>query len=88
MSILENPNVKLLIDTLDLKHIPPASLEATEYEYVEGQGVVIKQVKLLDASGNYIRFAKLKELTPYLHKFPIKFRGEQSTKETDKTTRE
>jgi len=88
MSMLDNPNVKLLIDTLDLKHLPPSSLEVTEYEYVEGIGIVIKQVKLLDASGNYIRFAKLKELTPYLHKFPIKFRGEQSTKETDKTTRE
>jgi hypothetical protein len=86
--MLDNPNVKLLIDTLDLKHLPPSSLEVTEYEYVEGHGIVIKQVKLLDASGNYIRFAKLKELTPYLHKFPIKFRGEQSTKETDKTTRE
>jgi hypothetical protein len=88
MSMLDNPNVKLLIDTLDLKHLPPSSLEVTEYEYVEDIGIVIKQVKLLDASGNYIRFAKLKELTPYLHKFPIKFRGEQSTKETDKTTRE
>jgi hypothetical protein len=86
--MLDNPNVKLLIDTLDLKHLPPSSLEVTEYEYVEDIGIVIKQVKLLDASGNYIRFAKLKELTPYLHKFPIKFRGEQSTKETDKTTRE
>ena len=88
MSMLDNPNVKLLIDTLDLKHLPPSSLEVTEYEYVEDIGIVIKQVKLLDASGNYIRFAKLKELTPYLHRFPIKFSGGESTKETDKTTRE
>lgn len=88
MSMLDNPNVKLLIDTLELKHLSPEALEATEYEYVEGQGIVIKKVKLLDASGNYIRFAKLKELTPYLHKFPIKFRGEQSTKETNKEPRE
>ena len=88
MSMLDNPNVKLLIDTLELKHLPPEALEVTEYEYVEGQGIVIKKVKLLDASGNYIRFAKLKELTPYLHKFPIKFRGEQSTKETNKEPRE
>jgi hypothetical protein len=88
MSMLEDPNVKLLIDTFELKHIPPEALEVSEYEYVEGQGIVIKKVKLLDASGNYIRFAKLKELTPYLHRFPIKFRGEQSTKKTDQGTRE
>lgn len=83
MSILDEPNVQLLVKTLDLKLPPPASFEVSEYEYVEDVGVVIKKVKVLDSSGNYIKFAKLKEVTPYLHKFPIKFSGGQSTEETN-----
>jgi hypothetical protein len=83
MSILDDPNVQLLVKTFELKLPPPASFEVTEYEYVEDVGIVIKSVKVLDSSGNLIKFAKLKELTPYLHRFPIKFSGGESTKETN-----
>jgi hypothetical protein len=45
------------------------SLEITKYdfEYVDGEPkIVISMVKVLDENGKYIKFAKLKEVIPYL----------------------
>jgi hypothetical protein len=36
--------------------------------------IVIHQIKALDENGKYIKFVKLKEVTPYLSKYPIKFK--------------
>ena len=69
-----NENVELLIKVMDLDVPKPHSLEVTMYEYIAGQGIVINQIKVLDKNGKYIKFAKLKEVTPFLHKYPIKFK--------------
>lgn len=53
------------------------SLEVTKYsfEYVDGQPkIVISMVKVLDENGKYIKFAKLKEVTPHLSKYPVSFK--------------
>lgn len=36
--------------------------------------IIIEMVKVLDKNGKYIKFAKLKELLPYLSKYPVKFK--------------
>lgn len=64
----------LLIKVMDLEVPKPHSLEVTRYEHVEGVGIVINQVKVLDKNGKYIKFAKLKELVPFMSKYPIKFK--------------
>jgi hypothetical protein len=53
------------------------SLEITKYdfEYVDGEPkIVISMVKVLDENGKYIKFAKLKEVSPYLSKYPVSFK--------------
>ena len=51
----------------------PHSLEVVRYEY-DGENIVIKMIKLLDENGRYIKFAKLKEVTPYLSQYNVKFK--------------
>ena len=53
------------------------SLEITKYdfEYVDYEPkIVISMVKVLDENGKYIKFAKLKEVSPYLSKYPVSFK--------------
>ena len=50
--------------------------EITKYsfEMIEHEPkIVISMVKVLDAYGKYIKFAKLKEVEPYLSMYPISF---------------
>ena len=52
-------------------------LEVTRYkfEYVgKNPKIIIEQIKVLDTEGNYIKFAKLKEIEPYLSQFEIHFK--------------
>ena len=52
-------------------------LEVTRYkfEYVgNNPKIIIEQIKVLDTEGNYIKFAKLKEIEPYLSQFEIHFK--------------
>ena len=52
-------------------------LEVTRYkfEYVgNNPKIIIEQIKVLDIEGNYIKFAKLKEIEPYLSQFEIHFK--------------
>ena len=52
------------------------SLEITRYSYevVEDEPkIVISMVKVLDTEGKYIKFAKLKEVEPFLSKYPVTF---------------
>ena len=54
-------------------------LEITRYkfEYVgNNPKIIIEQIKVLDIEGNYIKFAKLKEIEPYLSQFEIHFKEE------------
>ena len=53
------------------------SFQITKYnfEFVDGNPkIVISMVKVLDKNGKYIKFAKLKEVEPYLSKFPVTFK--------------
>lgn len=53
------------------------SLEVVRYKYelVDGDPkIVISMIKVLDTEGAYIKFAKLKEVEPFLSKFQIKFK--------------
>ena len=53
------------------------SLEVVRYKYelVDGDPkIVISMIKVLDTEGKYIKFAKLKEVEPFLSEFQIKFK--------------
>jgi len=53
------------------------SLEITKYHYElldDEPKIVISMVKVLDKNGKYIKFAKLKEVEPFLSKFPVNFK--------------
>tara|TARA_Y100000004_G_C8892478_1_gene402668 strand:+ start:766 stop:942 length:177 start_codon:yes stop_codon:yes gene_type:complete len=54
----------------------PHSLEIVRYDY-NGQDIVIKMIKVLDEKGDYIKFAKLKDVMPYLSEYPIKFKNKK-----------
>lgn len=54
----------------------PHSLEIVRYDY-DGQDIVIKMIKVLDEKGDYIKFARLKDVMPYLSEYPVKFRNKQ-----------
>ena len=57
----------------------PHSLEIVRYDY-DGQDIIIKMIKVLDAEGKYIKFAKLKDVIPYLSKYPVKFKQHETSK--------
>lgn len=53
------------------------SLEITQYHYVVIYGkpkIIISMVKVLDTKGEYMKFAKLKEVEPFLSKYPVTFK--------------
>ena len=54
----------------------PHSLEIVRYDY-NCQDIVIKMIKVLDEKGDYIKFAKLKDVMPYLSEYPIKFKNKK-----------
>lgn len=54
------------------------SLEIVRYhfQYVgEEPKIIIEMVRVNDTNGEYIKFAKLKEVMPYLSKYPVKFKS-------------
>ena len=54
------------------------SLEITRYDFeiVDGDPkIVISMVKVLDEKGKYVKFAKLKDVEPYLSKYPVTFKS-------------
>jgi len=57
----------------------PHSLEIVRYDY-DGQDIIIKMIKVLDVEGKYIKFAKLKDVIPYLSKYPVKFKEHETSK--------
>lgn len=53
------------------------SLEIVRYhfQYVgEEPKIIIEMVRVNDTNGKYIKFAKLKEVMPYLSKYPVTFK--------------
>lgn len=88
MSILENEAVQELIRVLDLAMPVTKYLSVEDYKYENG-AIVINRIKLLDSNGNLIRFAKLKEVTPFLCKYPVIFSERiTDTEQADKEPRE
>jgi len=54
------------------------SFEITKYDFelVDGDPkIVISMVKVLDKNGKYVKFAKLKDVEPYLYKYPVTFKS-------------
>ena len=59
----------------------PTSLEITKYDFkvIDGEPkIVISMVKVLDENKKYIKFAKLKEVEPFLCKYPITFKNREN----------
>jgi|TARA_R110002012_G_scaffold269675_1_gene453829 hypothetical protein len=57
------------------------SLEITRYNYelIDGEPkIVISMVKVLDQQGEYIKFAKLKEVEPYLSLYTVNFKNKKN----------
>lgn len=57
------------------------SLEIVKYgfEVVHGEPkIVVSMVKVLDENGGYIKFAKLKDVEPYLAKYPVRFKEKEN----------
>lgn len=53
------------------------SFEIVKYKVVIQEGnpkIVIEMIKVLDEDGEYIKFARLKDVIGYLSKYPVKFR--------------
>lgn len=53
-------------------------LEVVKYNYelIDGEPkIIISMIKVLDTEGKYIKFAKLKEVEPFLSKYPINFKS-------------
>jgi NurA-like 5'-3' nuclease len=73
----KNTNDLSLVSLLEKRKNNIGSLEVVRYEVqmINGQPkIVISQVKVLDTNGKYIKFAKLKDVNPYLSKYPISFK--------------
>jgi hypothetical protein len=49
------------------------NLEIVRYEY-NGDTIEIKQIRVNDKDGKYIKFAKLKDVVNYLSEYPIIFK--------------
>ncbi len=57
------------------------SLEITRYNYelIDGEPkIVISMVKVLDQEGEYIKFAKLKDVEPYLSLYTVNFKNKKN----------
>jgi hypothetical protein len=53
------------------------SFEIVRYRFdvIENEPkIIIEMIKVLDKNGKYVKFAKLKEVLPYLNQYPIKFK--------------
>jgi hypothetical protein len=47
-----------------------------KFEFINSEPkIIIEMIKVLDINGKYIKFAKLKDVLPYLSKYPINFKN-------------
>ena len=66
---------RLIIKLLELvKMEEVGSFEITRYNMNDSGNIEIQMVKVLDKNGKYIKFAKLKNVLPYLSQYPITFK--------------
>jgi hypothetical protein len=53
------------------------SFEVVRYKSEDINGepkIIIEMIKVLDKDGKYIKFAKLKNVLPYLSEYPVRFK--------------
>ena len=72
MKMINDPMVKVLVDTFDLETPEQQVLEICDYEYKDGV-ILIKKIKVLDSELNFVRFANLEKVTKYLSKYYCNF---------------
>lgn len=66
--------------TRDMEKIGSFEIVRYRFDLVNGEPkIIIEMVKVLDAEGKYIKFAKLKEVLPFLSQYPIKFKPMETT---------
>lgn len=82
MKILNDPMIRLLVDTFDLETPEQNILEICDYEYKDG-AIVIKKIKVLDSDLNFIRFADLEKVTKYLSKYYCNFNDRATDTDED-----
>lgn len=61
----------------DMENKKVGSFEVVKYrlDYIDGQPkIIIEMIKVLDTNGDYIKFARLKDVIGYLSKYPIVFK--------------
>jgi hypothetical protein len=75
--ILENQNVKLLIETFDLEVPSKFNFLVTDYEtsvFLEKPMIIIKEIEVYDADGVFVKNADLNLILPNLSKYNVKFK--------------
>jgi hypothetical protein len=75
--ILENQNVKLLIETFDLETPSMYNFLITDYEtsiFLEKPMIIIKEIEVSDADGVFVKNADLNLILPNLSKYNVKFK--------------
>lgn len=72
MKLLDDKNVKTLIKVMDLD-VPKEFLEVSRYDFRDGR-IEIKEIKVLDVRGKFIRFANIKKVLPYLSEYNVTFK--------------
>lgn len=58
-----------------MKEIGSFEIVKYRFEFINSEPkIIIEMVKVLDTQGKYIKFAKLKEVLPYLSQYPTYFK--------------
>jgi hypothetical protein len=82
--MMNDPNVRMLIDVMDLQSPSEYNFVITDYGIVDGM-IVIKKIKVLDIENNFIRFADLTKVLPSLSKYRVIFESNDRVEDSDKT---
>lgn len=65
------------LNQMEMEKNKVGSFEVVKYrlDYIDGQPkIIIEMIKVLDTNGDYIKFARLKDVIGYLSKYPIVFK--------------
>jgi hypothetical protein len=80
--MMNDPNVRMLIDVMDLQAPSEYNFVVTDYGIVDGM-IVIKKIKVLDIENNFIRFADLKKVLPSLSKYRVIFESNAGVEDSE-----
>lgn len=72
LKVLNDPMIRLLVDTFDLETPEKSVLEISKYFFEDGV-IKIKEVRVLDSELNFVRFADLGKVVNYLNKYYCNF---------------